>query len=186
MHDQKMIDPQYDWPVSQLEFSDLACTWSKMIDPLVWETRISPRIWKLRFHMHMVKRWLDPPYDWPGSQLEFETSDLPCTLSKMIDLPPLHHPNLQLFVSTGFHIGHHRGLSHERSMIVTNKINQPKQQKWHTVTHCNGMDTQQDSVGTDTCNLNMLQLEHNNRQKVIMTRWGKISHRPQRLGMMEE
>ena len=30
-----------------------------------------------------------------------------------------HHPNLQLFVSAGFHIGHHRGLSHERQMRCT-------------------------------------------------------------------
>ena len=26
----------------------------------------------------------------------------------------VHHPNLRLSVSTGFHIGHHKGLSHKR------------------------------------------------------------------------
>ena len=26
----------------------------------------------------------------------------------------VHHPNLRLSVSTGFHVGHHSGLSHER------------------------------------------------------------------------
>ena len=59
-----------------------------MIDPSppVWQTRISPRISLKIQHAHG---------------------------QKMID-PPIHHPNLQLFVSTGFHIGHHRGLSHER------------------------------------------------------------------------
>ena len=28
----------------------------------------------------------------------------------------VHHPNLQLSVGAGFHLGHHRGLSHERPM----------------------------------------------------------------------
>ena len=29
----------------------------------------------------------------------------------------VHHPNLRLSVSTGFYLGHHRGLSHERPVI---------------------------------------------------------------------
>ena len=33
-------------------------------------------------------------------------------------LAHVHHPNLRLSVSTRFHIGHHRGLSHERQMNV--------------------------------------------------------------------
>ena len=92
-HGQKMIDPPgYDRPGSDLEYesSDLACTWSKMTDPPVWHTSISPTILKLRFNMHMVED------DWP----------------------PICHPNLQLSVSAGFHIGHHRGFSHERPINV--------------------------------------------------------------------
>ena len=48
----------------------------------------------------------------------------------------------------------------------------------------NSMDAQQDSVGIN--NANMPQVEHNNRPKVIRTRSGKISCRPQRLGIIKE
>ena len=103
--------PQYDWPGSQLEFgsSDLACTWSKRwLIPPVWQTRISPRILKLRFNMHRVKRWLTPP----------------------------RHPNLQLFVSAGFHIGHHRGLSHERPISVFAQYRKNILPIKVTISHC--------------------------------------------------
>ena len=47
-------------------------------------------------------------------------------LGEMMATPPggqsflelVHHPNLRLFVSAGFHIGHHRGLSHGRPINV--------------------------------------------------------------------
>ena len=93
----------------------------RWLTPLVWQNRISPRIF-LRFNMHMVKRWLTttPLYDRQGSHLDY-FKDSACTWSKMID-PPVHYPNLQLFVNTGFHIGHHRGLSHERATSFPNMV----------------------------------------------------------------
>ena len=35
----------------------------------------------------------------------------------------VRHPNLQLFVSAGFHIGYHRGLSHERPIRHCSFVN---------------------------------------------------------------
>ena len=57
----------------------------------------------------MVKRWLNPQYDRPGSHLDFFLKIQHVHGQKMID-PPSCIQILQLFVSAGFHIGHDRGL----------------------------------------------------------------------------
>ena len=60
------------------------------------------------------------------------------------------------------------------------------------------MDIQQDNVGVNnanmplvednagTNNMNLQQIKHDNGPKVIRTRLGQISYRPQRLGIVEE
>ena len=74
--------PQYDRPGSHLEFflKIQHLYGQKIIDPPVWKTRISPGIF-LKIQVHMVKRWLTPHYDRPGSHLEFFIEST-CTWSK--------------------------------------------------------------------------------------------------------
>ena len=91
----KMIDHPSDQLGSYLKFfiSDLACTWWRMIDPPIWLTRISPKIFKFRFSVYKVKvDW--PPSDWPECHLKFFISDLACISWKSIDPPsdwPWYH-----------------------------------------------------------------------------------------------
>ena len=133
--------PSYDRPGSRLEFFRLNMSMVKRwFTPPVWWTRISSRIF-LKIHYVHGQKMIDSPQVWQtriSSRIFFKDSICPwskdhwptqlwqtrissriffkdsaCAWSKD-DWPPIHHPNLQPFVSAGFHIGHHRGLLHER------------------------------------------------------------------------
>ena len=124
VYGQKMIDPPgmtpgYDRPGSHLEFfKDSTCPWSKDDWPptQVWQTRISPRIFLKIQHVHGQKM-IDPPV-WPVWQTRLSPRIFLKIQhmhgQKMMDPPPSVTQICNFFVSAGSHIGHHRGLSHER------------------------------------------------------------------------
>ena len=95
-----------------------------------------------------------------------------------------YYPCIHIHMNHDTYIGQSNSVEHS---------NDNCSDKTHTI-----MDKQQDNAGVHNPNMskvvdnakknnvNMPQIEHSNRPKIIWTRSGWVSHRPQRLGIVEE